>query len=315
MNNLAVSWIFLLIAATFSLNSLGVELKQDDYYGMKLAWVRLPNTSSAEEVSDTPADETKPETKSEPKPKIKPKAKAKAVPDAIIKPIQAPVAKPAQAPVAKPVKQPAVKPAPAPLVKPLKVPVETPAQPPLVKPAQSAVSNETQALEWVIGLGADFGGEELGKLYYADGSAASVKANNGIAFYIGAVVPNGNDSAFSTQVTLGYKFGGPRGTNGDITWSAIPLEGIEYYRVNSLRLGLGLSYQIRPQLSVNIPASSYTSRYDNAIGFIAQIGWAPVKGHYSIDLRYTSIKFQPSDVQGAPAVDGSVAGIYASYRF
>lgn len=301
MNNRSVSLIFLLIAATFSMNLLGVELKQDDYYGMQLAWVRLPNTSTAEEVSDIP----------------KPKAKSKATPApaTIIKPVQTPVAKPAQAPVAKPTPIPAVKPAQAPLDKPVKVPVETPAQPLLVKPAQPAVSNETQAIEWVIGLGADFGGEELGKLYYTDGSSASVKANNGIAFYIGGVVPNGNDSAFSTQVTLGYKFGGPRGTNGDITWSAIPLEGIEYYRVNSLRLGLGLSYQIKPQLSVNIPASSYTNRYDNAIGLIAQIGWAPVKGHYSIDLRYTSIKFQPSDVQGTPTVDGSVAGIYASYRF
>jgi hypothetical protein len=312
VNKRAVNLIFLLLVSTFSMNLFGVELKQDYHSTMQLAWVRLPNTSTVEKVSDIPTPETTPETK--PEPKLKPKPKPKARPPEI-KPAQAPVTKPVNPPVTKPIQLPAFKPARAPVDKPVKVPVEILAQPALAKPAQPSVSKETQAFDWVVGLGADFGGEELGRLYYTDGSSASVKANNGIALYIGAIIPNRKDSPFSTHLTLGYKFGGPRGTNGDITWSAIPLEGIEFYHTHSMRLGLGLSYHFRPQLSVNLPSSSYTSKYDNAIGLIAQIGWAPVGGHFNVDLRYTSIKFQQSDVPGAPTVDGSVAGIYTNFRF
>jgi outer membrane biosynthesis protein TonB len=295
MRNRTFRLINLLVAATFSMNLSGAELTQVDFNGMQLAWVLVPSTSTSKEATEV----------------VKPKPKPVAAPAAT--PVQPPVAKPVQPPASK--SAPAVKPVPVPLSKPVQVPASKPAQVVVAKPAQASVKKEVQAIEWIIGLGMDFGGEELGKLYYTDGSSASVKANNGIAINAGAIIANGKNSPFSTQITLGYKFGGPRGDGGDVTWSAIPLEVIEYYRTNNIRTGLGISYQIRPQLSVNLPASSYTDTYNNAIGFIAQIGWAPVREHYSVDLRYTSIKFQLSGVQDAPMVDGSVAGLYASYRF
>lgn len=295
MRNRTFRLIALLIAATYAMNLSGAEFTQIDFNGMQLAWVLVPSTSTAEKEAVV----------------AKPKPKPAAAPTAT--PVQPPVAKPVQPPASK--VAPEVKPVPVPLSKPVQVPVSKPAQVVVAKPAQAPLTKESQPIEWVIGLGMDFGGEELGKLYYTDGSSASVKANNGIAINAGAIIPNGKNSPFSTQITLGYKFGGPRGDGGDVTWSAMPLEVIEYYRSNNMRTGLGISYQIRPQLSVNLPASSYTDSYNNAIGFIAQVGWAPVREHYSVDLRYTSIKFQLSGVQDAPMVDGSVAGLYASYRF
>ena len=281
MRNRTLRLITLLIAAPYAMNLSGAEFTQVDFTGMQLAWVLVPSTTTSEKEAVV----------AKPKPK------------------------PAAAPTATPVQPPVAKPVPVPLSKPVQAPVSKPAQVVVAKPAQAPLTKESQPIEWVIGLGMDFGGEELGKLYYTDGSSASVKANNGIAINAGAIIANGKNSPFSTQITLGYKFGGPRGDGGDVTWSAIPLEVIEYYRANNMRTGLGISYQIRPQLSVNLPASSYTDSYNNAIGFIAQVGWAPVREHYSIDLRYTSIKFQLSGVQDAPMVDGSVAGLYASYRF
>lgn len=303
----AFSLINLFIAATYAMNLSGAELTPVDFNGMQLAWVLLPSTTTSEEEAKL----------AKPKPKTKPK-QAEAL---TIKPIKTPATVPVPPPIAKPIQAatiksaPEVKPALVPPSKPVQAPVFKPAQPVVAKPAQAPATNEAQPIEWIIGLGMDFGGEELGKLYYTDGSSASVKANNGIAIYAGGIIANGKNSPFSTQVTLGYKFGGPRGDGGDVTWSAIPLEVIEYYRASNLRTGLGISYQIRPQLSVNLPASSYTDTYNNAIGFIAQVGWAPVREHFSLDLRYTSVKFQLSDVPDAPMVDGSVVGLYASYRF
>lgn len=308
MNNRNYGFIVLLVSSLTSTSILGLELNKIDYNGLQLAWVRVPSTSTSDEVTDSP--------------KLKPKPKSAQSP--AIKPTQVPAPKQVLTPADKPQLQvpaenksiPEVKPAPVPLSKPVQIPVTRPAQIVIVKPEQQhAIRAKTQPFEWVIGLGFDFGGEELGKLYFTDGSSASVKTNNGFAINVGGILPNGKNSAFSTQMTLGYKYGGPRAADGNVTWSAIPLELIEHYRFSSLRMGLGLSYQIRPQLNVTLPASAYTDKYNNAIGLIAQIGWAPAREHYSIDLRYTSIKFELSDVQGAPMVDGSSAGIYTSYRF
>ena len=79
-------------------------------------------------------------------------------------------------------------------------------------------------------------------------------------------------------------------------------------------MGLGLGYHLHPQLNVNLP-SGYINKYDNAFGLIAKFGWAPIGAHYSIDLRYTSIRYQLSDVPGAPLVNDSVVGLYTSLRF
>lgn len=291
------SYIFLLIGPWLSTSILGADLSRADANGMQLAWVLLPGTP----VSKEPADLSKPK----PKPKAAPAPKPVAAPAPKL--IETPTAIPAQVPVTKPLPPRVIKAAPVPVAKPVQVPV--------AKPEPRPATRKAQAFEWVIGLGVDLGGEELGKVYYTDGSSAAVKASNGIAINVGGILQNGSNSAFSTQVTLGYKYGDPKGIGGDVTWSAIPLEIVEYYRQGSLRMGLGLSYQIRPQLSVNLPASGYVDKYKNAIGVIAQIGWAPAGEHFSVDLRYTAIKFQLSDVEGAPTVDGSVAGIYTGYRF
>jgi len=277
----------MLIAATFPMNLSGAELSQVDLSGMQIAWVLVPSTSTSKDTTEV----------AKPKP-----AKAPT-----IEPTQTPKVQPAQAPVEKPIQ--------APVVKPVQAPVSKPAVVVAAKSVQPPVKKEANKIEWVIGLGMDFGGEELGTVVYSDGSTAPVKANYGFFVNAGAILPNGKNSSFSTQMTVGYKYGGPKGLGGNITWSAIPLELIEYYHPSNLRMGLGISYQIAPQLSVNVPASSYSDKYNNAIGFIAQIGWAPAREHYSVDLRYTSIKFSLTDVPGAPTVDGSVAGLYASYRF
>lgn len=289
--------IYLFIAALLSTDISAEEINNTDYSGVNLAYVIFPALPQPEEDSSKiriiPGFNSSIPVKqaTQPAPDTPPKAAVTPLPAQIPKSITT------ESPVTTSAATPATQ----------LVMVTT------TKPAQRPSARSRHVLEWVIGLGYDFGGEELGKLTYADGSSASIKANNGIAINAGAILANGN-TAFSTQITLGYKYGGQRGTNGDVTWSAIPLDVIEYFRLKNLRMGLGLSYQISPQLNVNLP-SGYTDKYNNAFGLIAQFGWAPIGAHYSIDLRYTSIRYQLSEVPDAAMVDGSVAGLYTSLRF
>lgn len=322
MSKQIYSLTFLLCAIILSIDVLADEQTEVNFNGLQLAWVMVPNNSTSEqERTEQPKSKPKkPAVKKPAKPikanPVSPVVITKPTHILEVKPVQLPVANPAQILEVKPVQLPVTKTV-QPVVesKPVLPHVAKPLKTPVLKSSAPPSPDYKHSFEWVLGLGADFGGEELGTVYYSDGSSASVKANNGIELNAGFIISNGEDSAFSTQMTLGYKSGGPRVWNRDVNWTAVPVEVIEYYSSGNTHMGLGISYQINPQLNVSLPSVNFTNKYNNAIGLVAQIGWAPAREHYSIDLRYTAIKFQLSDVQNAPVVDGSVGGIYLNYYY
>ncbi len=166
----------------------------------------------------------------------------------------------------------------------------------------------------VVGVSVDFGGETLMSGTYTDGSSWSVKANGGVALYGGVVAVTGD---FETQATLGYKFGGPQAQNGSVTFDTIPFELMEFYRADSIRAGLGLAYQMSPKLSVSIPGSllNGTYNFNNALGTIVQIGWAPRKAPFSIDVRYTAISYKLANVANPRSISGNSVGLNLSAFF
>ena len=175
------------------------------------------------------------------------------------------------------------------------------------------VNAEDAPVRWLAQAGADFGGEKLGSVSFTNGDSADVRANNGILLAVGADIANGVNSPFRTQVFVGYKFGGPSADNDDITWSALPIDILEFYHFSSVKLGVGIDYQLNPKLDVDIPGTKFVSNFENALGYVAQVGWEPSQ-HYSFDLRYTAISYQLSGASNVK-VDGNVAGIYAAYKF
>jgi len=166
----------------------------------------------------------------------------------------------------------------------------------------------------VGGFGIDVGGDTLVTALYADGKTAELRAHEGFAFFGGAVLVTGD---FETQATIGYKFSRLNGSNGSITFNAMPIELMEFYRTTNVRMGLGISYQSNANLKVDISGGSTngTRNYGNPLGTVLQIGWAPVNGPLSIDLRYTMIKYKRSDVASNVEYNGNTAGIYMSFFF
>lgn len=178
--------------------------------------------------------------------------------------------------------------------------------------ALSAWPVQASELKGVAGIGLDFGGDTLATAVYRNGTSSDVKADEGMVFNAGGVMII---DQYETQLTIGYKFGGPIARNGSVTWNTVPVELIQFLRANNVRIGLGFCYQLNPKLVVDTPGSSYTNEYDNALGTIAQIGWAPVDMPFSIDLRYTSIKYKQNNVGNAEEISGNVVGVYSSIFF
>ena len=180
----------------------------------------------------------------------------------------------------------------------------------------SAATAQAVEFKGVVGMGYDVGGETLVKITYTDGSTSEVNANAGLIFNAGVVMVTGN---FETQATVGYKFdSSKKATNVNATYSVVPVELIEFYRTEQLRMGLGISYHTSPTLKIDFPgnAANGTYKFKDAVGYVAQIGWAPRGSPFSIDLRHTSVKLVPSNFVGTKnEFSGSVTGLYLSFYF
>jgi outer membrane protein W len=180
-------------------------------------------------------------------------------------------------------------------------------------------------VKWDLGLGYDVGGDRLGTVS-VNGSDTNVNTNKGVAFTIGAAMVNDEAKQFETSATIGYKTGGPKADNGTVSFSSIPLTIMQYYRPNDMRLGVGLNYNISPEYKQSIDGRTDNGgiSFDDTLGLVAQIGWAPPAQKFSIDLRYTSIKYKASaakfgnvnyNVSNVDKFDGSSVGFYTSIRF
>lgn len=177
------------------------------------------------------------------------------------------------------------------------------------------ISTTSQAGEFkgVVGIGWDMlGGDTVVTGACTACGTPEQKANNGLAFNAGGVMIN---DSYETQATIGYKYGSPVGENGTITWEAIPIEIIQFYRTSNMRIGLGFIYQINPRLVVDVPGLNYTKDYDNAFGTLLQLGWAPMGESYTIELRCSAMMYKQNNSAYPQEVNGGVLGIYSNYYF
>jgi len=175
-----------------------------------------------------------------------------------------------------------------------------------------ASSAHAVGFKGVVGFGVDLGGATIATGVYSDGTKVDAKANEGLLINGGVVMIT---DKFETQLTVGYKSGGPKAQNGSITFDTVPVELMEFIRASNMRIGLGFVSQNSPKLVIDIPGTSTTTKYDNAIGSVAQIGWAPANSPFSIDLHYTAINYKPSNVVNAKSIYGNTFGLYMSFFF
>lgn len=169
---------------------------------------------------------------------------------------------------------------------------------------------------WILGLNYDAGGDDIATVIYNDGSTSTLSANEGIHFYIGKSFANGVGSRWYTQISAGYKTARVNATNGDLTWSAWPLEAIEFYNMEKVRFGGGLVYQLNPKIDGSGFASGLNLELDNALGFVLQFEYRftpAVQKGVSIGLRYTNISYESVDL--ISEVNGSSIGGVLSIAF
>ena len=167
-------------------------------------------------------------------------------------------------------------------------------------------------LRFLVGAGLTVGGDKLGTMTYSDGSTDSITAGGLLMLYGGLDYRLNN--TFSLQGTLGYHFDATKkATNGEVTFSRIPLELLAYYHISeAIRLGAGIRYVASPRIKGSGIASSANDSFDNATGVAIEGEFmaTPILG---IKVRHVTEKYRKTGFSGS--IDGSHFGVLASVYF
>jgi len=156
--------------------------------------------------------------------------------------------------------------------------------------------------------GYDAGGDKIVNVTFTSGKTDSIRANEGL--YAGGGVSVLNDSKdIEFLGTLSVKYQGLHADNGDVTWIRYPLDALFFYRMQSFRLGGGLTYVINPRLKGSGAASNINTTLDNAAGVVLQADY--LMGKVNLGLRATLLDFK----SGGNTIKSNGVGVTFGFTF
>ena len=156
--------------------------------------------------------------------------------------------------------------------------------------------------------GYDTGGDKIVNVTFTSGKTDFIRANEGL--YAGGGVSVLNDSKdIEFLGTLSVKYQGLHADNGDVTWIRYPLDALLFYRMQSFRLGGGLTFVINPRLKGSGAASNINTTLDDAAGVLLQADY--LMGRVNLGLRATLLDYKA----GGSTVKGSGLGVSFGFTF
>src|SRR5262249_6654905 len=156
--------------------------------------------------------------------------------------------------------------------------------------------------------GVDPGGAKLGSVTFPSGESDSIRANDGLYLGGGISVLN-EDKNIEFLGTVSYKFASIHASNGDIDWTRVPLDALLFYRMQSFRVGAGLTYVMSPKISGSGVAGGLNVKVDDALGFLVQADY--LIGKVNIGLRGTFVDYKA----GGQTAKGSGVGVTFGITF
>ena len=150
--------------------------------------------------------------------------------------------------------------------------------------AQAMSKEEPSKLGFVGAIGYNVGGEKLVAGQYSDGSTFGVNAGSGVMLSGGATYAL--NPQVDLQATIGYENDSTNATNGNISFTRMPLEALAFYNFSDkYRLGVGVRRAGSAKLSGSGVASSLGSyTFTPSTGFV-------VEGQYALSPKTTERKW------------------------
>jgi hypothetical protein len=160
-----------------------------------------------------------------------------------------------------------------------------------------------------IGYGA--GGDTLASVQMSDGSVQSIKAGKGLTLKGGVEFWVGQQATF--QVSAAYQVDDTSATNGNVTFSRWPIEGLLFWNLSDqVRVGGGLRKATSAKLKGSGVASGFgTYLLESSTGIVLE-GEYLFTPRAGITLRYVKESFT---VNGGPSISGDHVGMGLNYHF
>jgi hypothetical protein len=163
-------------------------------------------------------------------------------------------------------------------------------------------------LQWMAGIGASVGGDNLASAQYTNGDSVDIKAGSGVYFTGGANYRFSPE--FSLQGSVNFHVDDTNAKNGSIKFQRFPVELIAYYHINSQwRIGAGGRYVSGAKLSSSGVVSGLDIKFDNTASavFEGEYFWTPNIG---MKLRYVNETFKSARYRDAKANHVGISGNY-----
>ena len=159
--------------------------------------------------------------------------------------------------------------------------------------AVTAAVSQAAEVRPVFVAGYDTGGDKIVNVTFTNGESDSIRGNEGL--YVGGGISVLNDDKnIEFQGTANYKYAAIHADNGDVTWTSIPLDALLFYRMQSFRVGGGLTFVMSPKLKGSGVAGGVNTTVDNAVGLILQVDY--LLGKVAIGLRGTFVDYKANGV-------------------
>lgn len=157
-----------------------------------------------------------------------------------------------------------------------------------------------------IRLGYDTGGDDIGTLQFSDGTTKDFKFGTGLFVEVGYEfkTPLQNNNNLSTEFYLGWKNDGSEASNGSIDYTRYLVGLTQFYEVQRLRLGLGITHHFHNRFEQN-GFNNMDVRLNNTIGLALSSDYQ-VGDRMKLGIRYNNLQYQASTQD----VDGSSIGFY-----
>lgn len=157
---------------------------------------------------------------------------------------------------------------------------------------------------WVLKLGAEFGGDEVAKVYFSDGTTQSINAGQGLSLGLGGHYgPAGTKWDFSG--TVGLKYTSTKGKDANINMNRTELE-FRADRFLDEGWWIGAGPVIHTGIRFSAGGFAPNVNFDTAVGMTAKVGWK------WLALSYTGIKYKS---EFGPSVNAGNVGVHVIGRF
>jgi len=165
----------------------------------------------------------------------------------------------------------------------------------------------------IVRGGFESGGDTLFEGRLTDGDSASIEAGGGALLEVG--VRHGIiGPKWETDLTVGVKADTENASNGDVSFTRVTLNAMQYYRfAEKIRFGAGVTYHLSPTLEVDVPGLRDEAEGESVVGYMLAADYV-VTPSVELGIRATQLDYEFEN--GATVtVDGSGVGGYLTYRF